>query len=248
MTIFEGLAEAYSAARKPFPFGVMYEVCKDMDLRPHILDIGCGTGISTRQLSRQFPDGRIYGCDIDKGMIRKAKDHANQLNTTYLCQGVNDLSDCFSTGKFHLIAAFSSFHWFCNLRALRQISTVLAEDGRLVIVNKWDNGAFAEVFSDSLEKVTGQTPRSLKKAYRPKSILEQTGWQIHLSSFEHTDLFSVDDAVKHSQSRHAWGNVSSDDRLRVEELLREGFEAIAENGVIARPMVIRILTAHLPIR
>jgi trans-aconitate methyltransferase len=39
-----------------------------------ILDLGCGDGILTRQLSQLVPNGSVLGIDSSKGMIETAKE------------------------------------------------------------------------------------------------------------------------------------------------------------------------------
>src|SRR4051794_9405584 len=43
----------------------------------HVLDIGCGTGQTTREAARHAPGGRVMGIDTSEAMIQRARDLAN---------------------------------------------------------------------------------------------------------------------------------------------------------------------------
>jgi trans-aconitate 2-methyltransferase len=38
-----------------------------------VMDAGCGTGLLTKQLTKQVPRGKVYAVDIDTNMIKKSK-------------------------------------------------------------------------------------------------------------------------------------------------------------------------------
>lgn len=47
---------------------------KHLDLRPGavVMDWGCGTGLSTRQIEQQLPEGRIYAVDQSAALLQRA--------------------------------------------------------------------------------------------------------------------------------------------------------------------------------
>ena len=76
--------------------------------RARVLDLGCGTGISTRQLVR---DGaKIFGADKDANMIGEAKKEASSIQ--YVVAEAGRLP--FGDASFDALTSFAAFHWFTD--------------------------------------------------------------------------------------------------------------------------------------
>jgi len=99
---------------------------------PTVLDVGCGTGISTFEvMKRARGEGKFYGVDISGKMVEKAKRRAREEG--YACcefhQGDAERLD-FPDSMFDLVVSNVAFHWFPNkLNALREMHRVLKPDG-----------------------------------------------------------------------------------------------------------------------
>lgn len=68
-------ARIYDATRWSFLFGRqgILEELPDLPTAPRILEVGCGTGKNIQLLEYLFPDARIYGIDLSKAMLKKAR-------------------------------------------------------------------------------------------------------------------------------------------------------------------------------
>lgn len=64
-----------------------------------ILDVGCGSGNSTHELKKRWPNAEIIGIDNSKAMIEKARSLYD--DTKFILQDVTD--DLASLGKFDII-------------------------------------------------------------------------------------------------------------------------------------------------
>ena len=93
-----------------------------------ILDIGCGTGILTQQLSIHFPNADIDALDASAAMIQ-------QLNHRHL-KNVSCIHADYSTYKSHktydAIVSNAALHWMNVPNCLRQIKKQLGSDGEFV--------------------------------------------------------------------------------------------------------------------
>jgi SAM-dependent methyltransferase len=49
----------------------------DIRRTDHVLDVGCGTGETTRRSARQAPDGHALGVDLSSAMLDRARAHAD---------------------------------------------------------------------------------------------------------------------------------------------------------------------------
>lgn len=95
-----------------------------------ILDVGCGSGMSTRVLAHLFPDADIVGVDTSPEMLAQAKDVLPAV--TFLnrdaSQPLRDL------GKFDLIFCNSAMQWIENQRVfLQDLYTMVQPGGALAI-------------------------------------------------------------------------------------------------------------------
>lgn len=93
----------------------VYDLISHIELNPKsILDIGCGTGTSTRALLAKWPDAKIIGLDNSKTMIQKAKDSTNIIQWVLADADKDPLPD----GKFDLIFSNASLQWMKNTDTL----------------------------------------------------------------------------------------------------------------------------------
>ncbi len=90
---------------------------------PLTLDLGCGTGISTRQLKEN--GFGVYGADKDLVMLEAA--HREDTSISYFHVAADKLP--FGSGYFDIVAAFTAFHWFNDEGSLIEIKRVLKQDG-----------------------------------------------------------------------------------------------------------------------
>lgn len=94
-----------------------------------ILEVGCGTGLFTRLLTKQFPAANLYVCDVSKQMLRRARRKLNDNSIHWL---VADARQLRITRKFPLLTSSASFHWMRPLSTLfANLRQQLQPDGRL---------------------------------------------------------------------------------------------------------------------
>ena len=94
-----------------------------------ILDIGCGSGNSTNELKKRWPNAEIIGIDNSSTMIEKAQLLYPEIDFR-LMDATEDLS---SLGKFDIVFSNAVFHWISNHNALlKEIHKVLKPHGMLV--------------------------------------------------------------------------------------------------------------------
>lgn len=65
----------YDATRWGFLFGRQQILNKipDLPTNPRILEVGCGTGKNIGLMEYLFPDAKIYGIDLSRAMLQKAR-------------------------------------------------------------------------------------------------------------------------------------------------------------------------------
>jgi len=95
-----------------------------------VLDVGCGTGILTARIKREFEEAFVVGCDFSNGMLRRA---ARERPGPGWVRG-NALQLPFANTTWDVVVSTEAFHWFPDQRvALAEFFRVLKPGGRLLV-------------------------------------------------------------------------------------------------------------------
>jgi len=95
-----------------------------------ILDVGCGTGLLATRLRGALPGARVVGCDLSRGMLRRAAQHRPDVGWV---QG-NALQLPFRSASFDAVVSTEAFHWFPDQSAaLDEFFRVLLPGGRAFV-------------------------------------------------------------------------------------------------------------------
>ncbi len=191
----------YEKGRKVYPEEVYAIAAQYINQDEPVLDIGCGTGLSTIPLLKKFPNTR--GCDWDKKMLAFAEEKA---------QGHFDDASVYSLpyeqGTVKLATAFAAFHWFCDDAAAKEISRVLKPSGYFLIVNATERSP-ESIFTEP-KKILNEilSVKAKKDNYFPVEVLERNGFEI----VENRDVtfkqpYTVEEAIEFMQSRGGWTSI-----------------------------------------
>lgn len=104
-----------------------------------ILDLGCGDGHLTEQLSLLVPGGKVFGIDASVGMITTAQKICRD-NLVFLHMDMNDLH---YSGEFHIIFSNAALHWVKDHRRLLRNSYTALKTGGILL---WDFGGSGNCF------------------------------------------------------------------------------------------------------
>jgi SAM-dependent methyltransferase len=97
------------------------------------LDVGCGTGLSTRPLTEVAE--LVVGLDPSVAMLEQADDHPRVA----YCAGVAEAAP-FADGSAELIGVGLALHWFERAAFLSEASRLLIPAGWLFVYNTWFEG------------------------------------------------------------------------------------------------------------
>ena len=150
-----------------------------------VLDVGCGTGLTTRDAARAAAPGRVVGVDVSERMLERARQltEPEQFdNVTY------ELGDAqvhrFDAGRFDVaISRFGTMFFSDPDAAFANVASALRRDGRLVLlvwqpreVNRWTLEIGAAV-GDAAQPPPDADPFSLGDAELTTSVLERAGFE-----------------------------------------------------------------------
>ena len=166
---------------------VLRQACV-IQVRDDVLDIGCGTGQTTRQAARTAEAGSALGVDVSAPAIERARElaRAEQLSNIAFENADAQVSR-FGRGRFDVaISRFGTMFFDDPSAAFANIRQALRRDGRLVMMvwqspdrNEWDiairqsvGGPHAAVTSTS----EGPDPFSLADPPAVMKLLQTAGF------------------------------------------------------------------------
>lgn len=230
---FGEFAKDYEKARRPHHLESLKFLKANIKIKqPVILDLGCGTGISTRQLAKL---GKVTGCDPDPLMLSAAKKHKRINSEKYVIGKAECLP--FKDSSFDVVTAFSAFHWFNNKKGVSEIKRVLKPDGIIFIVNKTGIRSWGEGYRRTIIKSIQREVAGFKEdSYNPKSSLVHNGIKrVKVKSWKHSELFIISNALEYVQSVSIWNSVPAKLRPKAMIGLKKYFTKLKKNkGKIER--------------
>lgn len=126
-----------------------------------ILDLGSGTGFTTRKLIDLYPDADIYETDIAIEMLKKSKSNNTTIksffkrnNITYINTDMDLMP--FDKQSFDLVISSSSIQWSSNINSLfENIFSLLRPEG-LLIFSTFLKNTLSELQSFTDSKLTNE--------------------------------------------------------------------------------------------
>ena len=237
---FGKLSAAYDAARREFPSETIAYVVEQLPAaHSFVLDLACGTGISTRQLAANGI--RVIGCDIDPRMVGYASGRGG-AGLGYVIGRAEAIP--FREGTFDAVACFRAYHWFDAARAVPEMMRVLRPGGLVVISNmKGTDGLYDEYRKLVAQFVSGALPDH-RPTYDPKRDLTSHGLRLIDEHVEREyETSTVLDLFTQLQSISVW-NLIPEGRLPIAlDALTEFCQSKATNGVISRELVVDTIVA-----
>jgi SAM-dependent methyltransferase len=164
-------------------------LCRTYGIRAddRVLDIGCGTGRTTRDAARSAADGSALGVDLSASMIERARElaRAESVHNVAFAQGDAQVHR-FPEGGFDLaISRFGTMFFDDPVAAFANIAVALRPGGRLVMMvwqkhehNEWNvaiERALAPVGSP-VPVPEGREPFSLADQGTVEAILGAAGF------------------------------------------------------------------------
>jgi SAM-dependent methyltransferase len=236
---FGRLSADYDAARREFPRAAVDFIVEHLGSEALVLDLACGTGISTRQLiACGF---KVIGCDIDPLMLRYAVAHGGPHARFAIgrAEGIP-----FKDGMFDAVTCFCGYHWFEPARALPEMMRVLRHDGRIVIANSGHRDSFYDDYRALVARfVPGELPDH-RQAYNPKGDFKMQGLRLVAQQrLEDRSVATPDELHRALQSIATWNLIPEDRLPEAREALLEFCNARAVGGTVTREIVHKTLIA-----
>ena len=151
----------------------------------YVLDIGCGTGESTREAARAAVDGHVTGVDLSEEMLGMARGMslAEGLDNVTFLQADAQTHE-FEEASFDLaLSRYGSMFFDDPLAAFTNVANALRPGGRLVLLvwqararNEWSVAVRNALGGAPADPVEGPGPFSLADPAAVADILEAAGF------------------------------------------------------------------------
>lgn len=252
---FGPLRHAYVAGRKEKPQEVFNILKSYVSLDAKILDLGAGTGISTRQL---FKNGfkHVIGVDRDFLMLEEAQAANTRPFSIKYLQGDVGQGLPFPDAEFDVVTAFSAFHWFANPSSINEVKRLLKPGGYYFIVGtngyskdqKPENPLNAGIKKIIEEAIGHNLP---KKNANSLQELENQGFKIVLNArIPYINQYTKEEYLESIQSHSYWNFIRNaspqvqQKALRAIERFANGF--VDKNGYIKQEGTVAVILAQTP--
>ena len=203
-----------------------------------VLDIGCGTGQTTREAARAAPFGSALGVDVSEKMLQRARSLSAEegiVNVTF------DLGDAqthpLAPAQFDLIVSrFGTMFFADPIAAFTHVGRAARPGARLVLLvwqgrerNEWATAVRRAVGSgDEAAPPPGLDPFSMANPFEIRSILDAAGFtqvditEVHEPVYYGPDAAAALDLVRDmKQPREVLAGMAAADAERALDRLRE---------------------------
>jgi len=165
------VATRYARARPPLHGHVVQTLKRHTSPVERAVDLGCGTGLSTRPLSSIA--GFVVGIDISDDMLAVAERFEQGA---FVAAATERLP--FADGTFGVGTISSAIHWF-GPEGLHEVDRVLAPDAILAVYDVWFVAEMVDVpaFADWMHDVCGPRYAQVPKRHENIDLLGTVGFE-----------------------------------------------------------------------
>ena len=205
-----------------------------------VLDIGCGTGLTTREAGRAAAPGSVVGIDVSVRMLERAR----ELTAAERLENVRyELGDAqvfrFDRERFDVaLSRFGTMFFSDPVAAFANIASALRPQGRLVLLvwqrrelNEWTLAIDTALGAAAERPPPSADPFSLGDAETTTEMLELAGFQaVRFDEVQEPVLYGhdIDAALEFvcgfQATSTALAGMSRDDAARAVDRLRETLE------------------------
>lgn len=248
---FGPLSQHYVIGRKEKPDAVFLILKEYVSPNAYILDLGSGTGISTRQLCKNgFKN--VIGVDRDPLMIKEAKAaNDKNYNIKYIQADVaNELP--FTDEIFDVVSASSAFHWFANSSSIKEVERILKPNGYYFVVgskSRLDTGKSLDTIKVNIRKIledSGVPPKPKKETPPPAEALEREGFKIVIeTTIPYVNYYTKHEYLNRIQSQSYWNLVKDYQRELILRKIERYLDTVADDkGLIKQEGNVSVVLAQ----
>lgn len=247
---FGPLCKYYALGRKEKP-DAAYAILKSyVNPNAAVLDLGSGTGISTRQL---YKNGfkNVIGVDRDSMMIKEAQSANNKGCSIRYIQADVSMGLPFPDEQFDLVSATSAFHWFSNPSSIKEVERILKPHGYYFIIGgktRYQQTKKPNPIKENIERIMHEYGAVKPKKQTPSvaDLLEAQGFKIIVdATIPYTHYYTKQELLNHVQSESSWNLVKESERIALLHKLEQYLNTVMdEQGRIKKEGCMTVVLAQ----
>jgi len=231
---FSGLAEVYAKSRPSYPtqaIAFIVERCR-LTAESTLIDIGSGTGISSRLIAAQGPT--VIGIEPNDDMRTQAENQSLDVeNVSYLKGTAEDTTLLDSVADAVLCA--QAFHWFDANTALNEFRRILKPGGWAVLMwnERDEHDQFTKRYGDLLRELPETKSVEVPRGAAGQALLDsQLFHSQELKHYGNKQVVDMDGLIGRAFS----ASYAPKDKTSAEqftEKLKQLFVEFQENGSVS---------------
>jgi len=185
--LFDQQAEAYDRFRPTYPDAVIDELLGSVPAGLDVLDVGCGTGIASRQIAQR--GAKVLGVELAPRMAVIAHGHGVDVE-------IAAFEAWDAAGRtFDRVTSAQAWHWLDLPIATAKAASVLRPGGKLCLI--WNAGYQPDDLADALDAVSAVPDfgAPTEKWFPWTRVYQRDEWVDQLVS--RSDHGALEPAVRH---------------------------------------------------
>ncbi len=207
----------------------LIKLMEDSGKQPlEILELGCGTGLLTRKLSKLYPKAHITAVDISEKMIMQAQQECASCKRIKWI--IADAVEYTCASRFDIIASSSALHWMQPIRKTFSKSFNHLKKNGAVYFGMMTKETLKELHSARKAVIPGKLPKkSLPSARSVIKAIESCGFS-KIETMTDTETLLYKDMRSLLNSLHNLGVTGG---------------SISGNGTLLTPLEIKALMQYM---
>jgi SAM-dependent methyltransferase len=245
---FTGLAAAYAQHRPDYPPAAYDFMTRFGRLQPgaRIIDLGCGTGISTRQLAQR--GWRVIGIEPNVEMLTAARAETAPGTCIDYLQAQAEAVPLPADFADAILAA-QAFHWFDPAAALAEARRLLRPGGSLFLMwyERTDGDPFNDAYTAAVHRHGDQAAElESQRKQAGEVLLTAPGWaDACRERFPHQQAMDEAGVLGRAQSI-SYGPKTSAGQAALAAELRLVFQRFQRDGNVVMKYTTTVYAAHKP--
>lgn len=230
---FSGLAEVYAKSRPSYPADAIEFILRHCGLTKDstLVDIGAGTGISSRLLAAQGPT--VIGVEPNDDMRAQAESESLDYENLSFLKGTAEETLLLDNVADAVLCA-QAFHWFRAEEALAEFKRVLKPGGWVVLVwnERDEKDAFTKTYGDLLRQLPETLAVEVPRGKAGHALLESKNFSNQeIKLFANEQIMDEEGLIGRAFSA-SYAPKDKDEAKQFTVKLKDLFKEFAQNGVV----------------